>query len=363
MRFFKLLVGWVLLLLFSALPGKSFAGKEAPWPQPGLRHIPLTPDGYHLLEGTSAAPLLSWHARLSASYAYGVGAASRASQLSGALAAGLGLPFKFELALALPMAWTIGTKTRDSSDQQQLEAMGDDGIGLGDLTAGLLFGAYGSAQGGLSILIGLSGSAPTGNHERLIGEGGFLVEPFSALAFQVLGSRLCLNLAYRLRPEHIMRDENSIFEQDDEIVWRAGLRVPRRYDVAWSLEMEWDIQVARREGIWPSSAGRPFFAGAGLDFPVGREQRLGIVAGARLVGKAMPSFFAELSLLKLPVLPDEDGDGISGSADSCPLLKEDRDGFEDSDGCPDLDNDKDGFPDDEDRCPMTKAGGLSEDGC
>jgi len=50
-------------------------------------------------------------------------------------------------------------------------------------------------------------------------------------------------------------------------------------------------------------------------------------------------------------------------SDRCPLLAEDRDGFEDDDGCPDRDNDRDGFPDDEDRCPLDPADKSSEDGC
>jgi len=63
---------------------------------------------------------------------------------------------------------------------------------------------------------------------------------------------------------------------------------------------------------------------------------------------------------------DPDGDGISGSADRCPNVAEDKDGFEDEDGCPDPDNDKDGIPDLRDKCPNEpedKDGFEDEDGC
>ena len=63
---------------------------------------------------------------------------------------------------------------------------------------------------------------------------------------------------------------------------------------------------------------------------------------------------------------DPDGDGISGAADKCPNVAEDKDGFEDDDGCPDPDNDKDGIPDLRDRCPNEpedKDGFEDEDGC
>jgi OmpA-OmpF porin, OOP family len=64
--------------------------------------------------------------------------------------------------------------------------------------------------------------------------------------------------------------------------------------------------------------------------------------------------------------PDPDGDGIAGSADKCPNLAEDKDGFEDEDGCPDPDNDKDGIPDAQDKCPNkpeTVNTIDDEDGC
>jgi hypothetical protein len=43
--------------------------------------------------------------------------------------------------------------------------------------------------------------------------------------------------------------------------------------------------------------------------------------------------------------PDDDNDGLVDGSDSCPLIEEDFDGFEDADGCPDPDNDVDGICD------------------
>lgn len=65
-------------------------------------------------------------------------------------------------------------------------------------------------------------------------------------------------------------------------------------------------------------------------------------------------------------LLDSDGDGIPDREDLCPLVPEDRDGFEDEDGCPELDNDDDGIPDAQDVCPLeaeTVNGRLDDDGC
>ncbi|MHB8878083.1 MAG: OmpA family protein [Myxococcaceae bacterium] len=60
--------------------------------------------------------------------------------------------------------------------------------------------------------------------------------------------------------------------------------------------------------------------------------------------------------------PDPDGDGVKGAADGCPLVPEDKDGFEDLDGCPDNDNDKDTLADSADRCPDT-FGPKENSGC
>jgi outer membrane protein OmpA-like peptidoglycan-associated protein len=64
--------------------------------------------------------------------------------------------------------------------------------------------------------------------------------------------------------------------------------------------------------------------------------------------------------------PDNDEDGVPDKKDKCPDAAEDKDGFEDDDGCPDLDNDRDGVPDATDRCPKeaeTKNGYKDDDGC
>jgi OmpA-OmpF porin, OOP family len=74
----------------------------------------------------------------------------------------------------------------------------------------------------------------------------------------------------------------------------------------------------------------------------------------------------EVVMMPPAASPDPDGDGISGTADKCPDVAEDKDGFEDEDGCPETDNDKDGIPDAQDKCPNqaeTVNGIDDEDGC
>jgi hypothetical protein len=354
-----------ILIALLAFSNKTVLADGAPrWTISRFMEPPMAWDGSQVVEGTATAAPWSWHARVSLCSLYGIGLAERSSQTRGNIGFGLGLPWRIEGALAMPVGYTIGLRENSAADGgSRLNGMGDDGPAVGDLSGALLWSAFDSVDGGFGLLFGLKGTVPTGDHERLMGEGGFTAEPFGVIAFQLLGSRLSLNLGYRIRPEHIAPEREGRFEQNDDLFWRAGIRIPRKFDIAWSIEAEGAIGMATKEGPWPGVDSRPVWIGAGVDFPASRLNRFGIVIGAGVAGEAAPKFSFGLSYSWLPVLPDEDADGVGGSADRCPLLKEDLDNFEDGDGCPDSDNDRDGFPDDEDRCPTTPAGGFSEDGC
>ncbi len=69
---------------------------------------------------------------------------------------------------------------------------------------------------------------------------------------------------------------------------------------------------------------------------------------------------------KVAKVGDKDGDGIKDDVDQCPLVAEDKDGYQDEDGCPDDDNDADGIPDALDKCPNDpedRDNFQDEDGC
>jgi OOP family OmpA-OmpF porin len=82
-------------------------------------------------------------------------------------------------------------------------------------------------------------------------------------------------------------------------------------------------------------------------------------------GEPLSKVVVQKEVVQVPEA-DPDHDGVVGAADKCPLVAEDKDGFEDEDGCPDNDNDKDGIPDAQDKCPNqpeTMNGIDDEDGC
>jgi hypothetical protein len=98
-----------------------------------------------------------------------------------------------------------------------------------------------------------------------------------------------------------------------------------------------------------SSAAVVVGGGAGLD---------------RAIGAPNARFFVSIGFA--PDIRDSDGDGIENSRDKCPLVPEDKDGFQDADGCPDDDNDGDGHPDAVDKCPNAAEdidGFEDDDGC
>jgi OmpA-OmpF porin, OOP family len=85
-------------------------------------------------------------------------------------------------------------------------------------------------------------------------------------------------------------------------------------------------------------------------------------------GYGVPTFRGFVGVRFTPTSHDQDGDGITDSADECPEDSEDKDGVEDADGCPeeDSDFDHDGVADAFDRCPDAKEtinGIEDDDGC
>ena len=137
-------------------------------------------------------------------------------------------------------------------------------------------------------------------------------------------------------------------------------------------------KITDRFSVIGEGFGRTGFGGFSLD-----QSPLEVVGGLRLyaggavavvvgggagldkaIGSPDKMFF--LSVGYSPDVRDSDGDGIANARDKCPLIPEDKDGFQDEDGCPDDDNDGDRRPDAEDKCPNVAEdldGFEDDDGC
>jgi hypothetical protein len=161
------------------------------------------------------------------------------------------------------------------------------------------------------------------------------------------------------------------------------LRKPRTiYDSTIGQQLVWGVAGAARlserislvaEGY--GRAGMPSFSmdaspleiEGGLRFYATSAVAVLIGGGAGVVkGIGSPESRFFLSIGFSPDTRDSDGDGIPNGRDKCPLVPEDRDGFQDEDGCPDDDNDGDHRPDAVDKCPNDAEdldGFEDDDGC
>lgn len=111
----------------------------------------------------------------------------------------------------------------------------------------------------------------------------------------------------------------------------------------------------------------PLEAVGGARLKVGKALSVLAGGGAGLSqGVGAPGFRLFAAVGYAPDFRDSDGDGIANDKDNCPLVPEDKDGFEDRDGCPDDDNDGDRRPDSMDKCPDQAEdldGFEDDDGC
>jgi OmpA-OmpF porin, OOP family len=161
------------------------------------------------------------------------------------------------------------------------------------------------------------------------------------------------------------------------------LRKPRTiYDSTIGQQLTWGVAGAIRvtdrisaiaEGY--GRAGLPSFAldasplevEGGLRIHATASVAIVIGGGAGLInGIGSPESRLFLSLGYAPDMRDSDGDGVPNGRDRCPLVPEDKDGFEDDDGCADEDNDGDHRPDAADQCPRQAEdldGFEDDDGC
>lgn len=314
---------------------------------------PMSFDAAHLVEGTQAAPPWSRHARVRLQTAVDELEGDGLALLRGDVCGGLGFPGGWELGAGFPVGRLFtGDRVWNSE-----EARAAEGFGLGDLHVGLLWTVVDAQRGGFGLLVGGRAFFPTGTKGRMLSREVYGGEGFAAASFQVLATKLFVNLGYRGRG-----GDRGPYPSWNELLWRVAIRVPRKQDHAWSVFASGSVP-AEPDG-YDVKDSTTALAGGGVDLPLSRANRVELFVAGGIEGAHAATVLAGITFQRLPVKRDEDNDGIGVWRDECPLLPEDKDGFEDDDGCPDLDNDRDGWPDDEDACPQAPAADdFSEDGC
>ena len=216
------------------------------------------------------------------------------------------------------------------------------------------------------------------NELRIAGFGGLtLPSSFGSDGSKFIGDNLptlhgAIALQYDVHPKFTVGANAGIY-----------LRKPRTiYDSTIGQQLTWGaaaaVRVTNRFSIIGEAYGRAGLPDFSLDAsPLEAEGGLRVFAtnsvavvigggGGLVKGIGSPRARFFLSIGYAPDVRDSDGDGIQNARDKCPLIPEDKDGYQDDDGCPDDDNDGDRRPDATDKCPDVAEdidGFDDDDGC
>ncbi len=279
-----------------------------------------------------------------------------AGQLSGAY----GLHEKFHLGVQLPVIFTMNGDGLDPETAMATE--GYRVAGLGDLRVELKAKLYDKDR--LSFTAAPVVTVPTsfgGNGGDFMGDDLPTFRGYGAGMWKHATGKYAVgaNVGF------IVRKPREIYASDisHQLTWGlAGL-----YKVTETVDLV--AETFGRTGLtnFGESHASPFEVAGSAKFRIGQAIQVLAGGGAGIgdaIGTPKLRFFAAIGWA--PDFADDDGDGIGNMEDRCPLVAEDKDGFEDSDGCPDPDNDGDLRNDDVDKCPNEKEdkdGFEDDDGC
>ncbi len=280
------------------------------------------------------------------------------SMTAAQLTAAYGVSDKLQIGANLPLIFEMNGDGLDPATgmhaSEQLKV-----TGLGDLLVQGKYVLYRKNQLGLAGLGGVTVPTSFGSQgSQFLGDN--LPTLRAGVAFQYDVDRL----SFGANGGVLFRKPRTIYNTTvgQQLTWgvAAALRITERFSVigegygrksmfdrsldASPLEVEGGIRVFATSSVAVVVGG-----GAGL-----------------LKGIGSPSSRFFLSVGYAPDERDSDGDGIPNSRDKCPLVPEDKDGFQDEDGCPDDDNDGDRRPDVDDKCPNEAEdidGFEDDDGC
>ncbi|WP_437808384.1 OmpA family protein [Sorangium sp. So ce1078] len=222
---------------------------------------------------------------------------------------------------------------------------------------------------GVSLAARLELGLPTGDETVFASAGTFTFAPSVTAAYQLGELRLAAEVGARLRGSSRLIDA----EIGSQLVGALGAAVdvlPDRWLTASAEAFALYTlaeQPARDAALVPaewivSVTSAPLLAGD-VSLSAGGGSAIPFDSAGTLTA---PRFRFNLGLRYAPMGRDADADGFLDRDDACPLVAEDRDGYQDGDGCPDPDNDGDRIPDGRDRCrdePETIDGFQDGDGC
>ncbi len=246
----------------------------------------------------------------------------------------------------------------------------DQGLNVGDARVAARYRLLGQSsekpdapRDGPGVALEAIGMVPTSGGRFFAGERAFRTELDLLADFQLLGAGVGASVGFRHRFEEpqIDRSTGGAMRFGDELTFGAAIKAPLPPVPAIVLLVETrgssDLQSTQATHLELDLGARVLVGQVALTLGggFGLTRGLGTPDGRVLLGMAWA-----------PPDRDADGDGVSDDRDQCPMLAEDKDGFQDADGCPDPDNDNDLVPDVDDLCPNLEAvegKDDNEDGC
>ncbi len=282
------------------------------------------------------------------------------SLTGGEIGGAVGFKDKFELGVALPVVFRMtGEGLTPENAGPAMDPLSV--TGLGDLRVELKYLAWRKDRLRLAVIPGLTIPTSVGS-----GGGDFLGDNTPAgrarAAFQWTDAEGKLQLG--VNAGILLRKPRQIYNSEvgQQLIYAGGVAFKATDKVSVVGEM------FGRAGLFNVDLdASPLEAAVGVRIMAGKSFSVLAGGGTGLVkGIGSPGARFFVSVGWAPDTRDEDGDGIANNKDKCPLLAEDKDGWEDSDGCPDDDNDGDKREDAVDKCPNEAEdldGFDDDDGC
>ena len=274
------------------------------------------------------------------------------------LTAAYGITDKIQLGANLPFVFSLAGDGLDPTTGMHAP-QGLQVTGLGDLIVEGKYRLWENPDMRLAAIAGVSLPSSFGSDgSQFIGDD--LPTLRGRLAWQWSHERF----SFGANGGFIFRKPRTVYSSTigQQLVWGVGAAfavTPRFNLVAESFGRTGMTSFAIDES--------PLEALGGLRVMVTNSAAVVVGGGAgldRAIGAPNARFFVSVGFA--PDIRDSDGDGIENSRDKCPLVPEDKDGFQDEDGCPDDDNDGDRRPDAVDKCPNAAEdidGFEDDDGC
>ena len=269
-------------------------------------------------------------------------------ELAADLSAALGLIDRLVVTLGLPVDLVL--REQDMIDPGGAARPG--GASVGDLRVGARLRLLGAGRDLFGLGIQATMTLPTARWARA--DQAYAGEASVTGHFEVLAEvrpgpvQITVNIGTRVRRAVDM----VLFETGNELTWGLGVT----WRVIDPLELMIELYGASVLATFGARETTPIEALGGLRLLLPRGVVVGLAAGSGILRGAGAPRARVVATCGWAMEPermpgDRDNDGIEDSADECPDVAEDDDGYEDDDGCPDTDDDLDGVEDSVDRCP------------